>query len=58
VLRCPDDVTEPKAEHFMQPGTTQLAAGYVVYGPATVLVLTSATAPTSSLWTARSAASR
>ncbi len=36
----PDDVTEPKAEHFLQPGTTQLAAGYVVYGPATVLVLT------------------
>jgi fructose-1,6-bisphosphatase I len=40
VLRCPDNVTEPKAEHFLQPGTTQLAAGYVVYGPATVLVLT------------------
>jgi fructose-1,6-bisphosphatase I len=40
VLRCPDDVTEPKAEHFLQPGTEQLAAGYVVYGPATVLVLT------------------
>ncbi len=40
VLRCPDGITEPKAEHFLQPGTTQLAAGYVVYGPATVLVLT------------------
>ena len=40
VLRCPDGVSEPKAEHFLQPGTTQLAAGYVVYGPATVLVLT------------------
>jgi fructose-1,6-bisphosphatase I len=40
VLRCPDHVTEPKAEHFLQPGTEQLAAGYVVYGPATVLVLT------------------
>jgi fructose-1,6-bisphosphatase I len=40
VQRCPDDVTEPKVEHFMQPGTEQLAAGYVVYGPATVLVLT------------------
>ena len=40
VLRCPDGVTEPKAAHFLQPGTTQLAAGYVVYGPATVLVLT------------------
>ncbi|MDE2316434.1 MAG: class 1 fructose-bisphosphatase [Xanthomonadaceae bacterium] len=40
VLRCPDDVTEPKVEHFLQPGTTQLAAGYVVYGPSTLLVLT------------------
>ncbi|EIL88454.1 class 1 fructose-bisphosphatase [Rhodanobacter sp. 115] len=40
VLRCPDNAVEPKAEHFLQPGTTQLAAGYVVYGPATVLVLT------------------
>ena len=40
VLRCPDGIGEPKAEHFLQPGTTQLAAGYVVYGPATVLVLT------------------
>src|SRR6185312_5373461 len=40
VLRCPDGVPAPTAEHFLQPGTTQLAAGYVVYGPATVLVLT------------------
>ncbi|WP_049623451.1 class 1 fructose-bisphosphatase [Frateuria defendens] len=40
VLRSPDGVEEPKAEHFLQPGTTQLAAGYVVYGPATLLVLT------------------
>jgi fructose-1,6-bisphosphatase I len=40
VLRCPEDVTEPKAADFLQPGTAQLAAGYVVYGPATVLVLT------------------
>ncbi len=39
ILRCPDGITEPKAEHFLQKGTTQLAAGYVVYGPATVLVL-------------------
>jgi fructose-1,6-bisphosphatase I len=41
VLRCPDDVLAPAAvEHFLQPGTAQLAAGYVVYGPATLLVLT------------------
>ncbi|SEI71943.1 class 1 fructose-bisphosphatase [Frateuria terrea] len=40
VLRCPEHVTEPKVEDFLQPGTQQLAAGYVVYGPATLLVLT------------------
>jgi fructose-1,6-bisphosphatase I len=40
VLRCPDGVRTPTAEHFLQPGTRQLAAGYCVYGPSTVLVLT------------------
>ncbi len=40
VLRCPDGVTEPTAEDFLQPGTRQLAAGYAVYGPSTILVLT------------------
>src|SRR5690606_18307437 len=40
VLRCPDDVTEVRDEHFLQPGTTQVAAGYCIYGPSTTLVLT------------------
>jgi fructose-1,6-bisphosphatase I len=40
VLRCPEGVTEPTAEHFLQPGARQVAAGYCVYGPSTVLVLT------------------
>ncbi|MCB1555219.1 MAG: class 1 fructose-bisphosphatase [Xanthomonadales bacterium] len=40
VLRCPDGVTEPNAGHFLQPGTEQVAAGYTVYGPSTLLVLT------------------
>ncbi|GIX34959.1 MAG: fructose-1,6-bisphosphatase class 1 [Lysobacteraceae bacterium] len=40
VLRCPEGVTEPVAEHFLQPGTEQVAAGYTVYGPSTLLVLT------------------
>ncbi len=40
VLRCPDGVTDVKDEHFLQPGTTQVAAGYTVYGPSTMLVLT------------------
>ncbi|MDP9139610.1 MAG: class 1 fructose-bisphosphatase, partial [Pseudomonadota bacterium] len=40
VLPSPEGVKEPKDEHFLQPGTAQLAAGYTVYGPSTMLVLT------------------
>jgi len=40
VLRCPDGVTAPCDEDFLQPGTAQVAAGYCVYGPQTTLVLT------------------
>lgn len=40
VLRLPEGVREPKEEHFLQPGTRQVAAGYAVYGPSTQLVLT------------------
>jgi fructose-1,6-bisphosphatase I len=40
VLRCPEGASGTRAEDFLQAGSAQLAAGYVVYGPATVLVLT------------------
>jgi fructose-1,6-bisphosphatase I len=40
VLRCPDDVPKVGDEHFLQPGTAQVAAGYCIYGPSTMLVLT------------------
>ncbi len=40
VLKCPDGVTEARAEHFLQPGVQQVTAGYAVYGPSTLLVLT------------------
>jgi fructose-1,6-bisphosphatase I len=40
VLRCPDGVTTPGDEHFLQPGTAQVCAGYTTYGPSTMLVLT------------------
>ena len=40
VLRCPDGVHEPDEQSFLQPGTRQVAAGFTVYGPSTVLVLT------------------
>jgi len=40
VLRCPEGITVPGDEHFLQPGTAQVAAGYCTYGPSTQLVLT------------------
>jgi fructose-1,6-bisphosphatase I len=40
VLRCPEGVTEPTEVDFLQPGAAQVAAGYCVYGPSTILVLT------------------
>jgi fructose-1,6-bisphosphatase I len=40
ILRCPDGVKTPTAEDFLQPGTRQVCAGYALYGPATMLVMT------------------
>ena len=44
VLKCPEGAdlsTQEAAEAaFLQPGTAQVAAGYAVYGPTTVLILT------------------
>jgi fructose-1,6-bisphosphatase I len=40
VLRCPDDVEQPSVEHFLQSGVAQVAAGYAIYGPAAMMVLT------------------
>ena len=40
VLRCPEGVAQVGDEHFLQPGREQVAAGYCLYGPSTMLVLT------------------
>lgn len=44
ILRAPPDVVasgcDVTEEHFLQPGSTQVAAGYALYGPVTMLVLT------------------
>ena len=40
ILRCPDEVETPGEKDFFQPGTQQIAAGYALYGPSTMLVLT------------------
>jgi fructose-1,6-bisphosphatase I len=40
VLKAPEGMNTPTEQDFLQPGSKQVAAGYAVYGPQTVLVLT------------------
>jgi fructose-1,6-bisphosphatase I len=43
VLRCPDrhgETGDLGEDAFLQPGTQQVAAGYAIYGPQTMLMLT------------------
>ena len=40
ILRSPDTDADPCAEDFLQPGVQQVCAGFALYGPSTMLVLT------------------
>jgi fructose-1,6-bisphosphatase I len=40
ILRAPKGVANPTAADFLQAGTAQVCAGYALYGPATMLVIT------------------
>ncbi|CAI06753.1 class 1 fructose-bisphosphatase [Aromatoleum aromaticum] len=40
VLRFPEGIQEPNEQCFLQPGREQVAAGYALYGPSTLLILT------------------
>ena len=40
VLRAVTPEADPQTEDFLQPGTEQVCAGYAIYGPSTMLVLT------------------
>ena len=40
VLKAPDGLGAPTEQDFLQPGSRQVAAGYAVYGPQTMLILT------------------
>ena len=40
VLRAPEGTAEPLVQDFLRPGTAQVCAGYAIYGPTTMLVLT------------------
>ncbi len=39
ILRAPNPGERPTPEDFLQPGTEQVCAGYAVYGPSTMIVL-------------------
>jgi fructose-1,6-bisphosphatase I/sedoheptulose-1,7-bisphosphatase len=40
IVRAATPGVDANAEDFLQPGTTQVCAGYAIYGPSTMLVLT------------------
>jgi fructose-1,6-bisphosphatase len=40
VLRAPEGVTDPQPKDFLQPGTAQVCAGYALYGPSAMIVMT------------------
>ncbi len=40
IMRAPVAGQDASAEDFLQPGVEQVAAGYAIYGPSTILVLT------------------
>ena len=39
ILMAPNPGSDPKREDFLQPGTEQVCAGYAIYGPSAMLVL-------------------
>eukprot|EP01037_Dinobryon_pediforme_P002568 gene2568-2607_t len=40
ILRAPDGVTDPTTADFLQKGAAQVAAGFALYGPSSMLILT------------------
>ncbi len=40
VLKAPEGMGTPTEQDFLQPGSKQVAAGYAIYGPQTMLILT------------------
>lgn len=40
IIKAPDGMKVPTEQDFLQPGSQQVAAGYAIYGPQTMFVLT------------------
>ena len=40
IVKCPEGVTDPKLKDYLIPGTEQVCGGFCLYGPSTMMVLT------------------
>lgn len=40
IVKCPKDVTDPKIDDYLIPGSEQVCGGFCLYGPSTMMVLT------------------
>lgn len=40
IVKCPEGVTDPKIDDYLIPGTEQVCGGFCLYGPSTMMVLT------------------
>jgi fructose-1,6-bisphosphatase I len=40
IVKCPEGVSDPKLQDYLIPGTEQVCAGFTLYGPSTLLILT------------------
>jgi len=40
IVKCPEGVTDPKLNDYLIPGTEQICAGFTLYGPSTLMVIT------------------
>ena len=40
IVKCPEGVSDPKLKDYLIPGTKQVCAGFTLYGPSTLMILT------------------
>jgi fructose-1,6-bisphosphatase len=52
ILRAPNPGQDASMDDFLQPGTQQVCAGFALYGPSTMLVLTTGDGVDGFTWTA------
>lgn len=40
IVKCPEGVSDPKLQDYLIPGTEQVCAGFCLYGPSTLMIIT------------------